>query len=81
MMMHSGPARVFDREEDALEAIFGAAYLDSGFDNCRELILSLYNIALETVKGETVLKDPKTRLQEYLQSKQMPLPEYQVEKD
>lgn len=63
---------------DALEAVFGAVYLDSGFARCRELILGLYARRLEDLPSVTELKDPKTRLQEYLQSLRLPLPEYRV---
>lgn len=63
---------------DALEAIFGAVYLDRGFDACRQLILHHYaeDFALAT-PGE-VLKDPKTRLQEVLQSRKIALPQYRM---
>lgn len=63
---------------DALEAIFGAVYLDSGLDACRELITRLYEDLLRTLPAATELKDPKTQLQEYLQSKKFPLPVYQL---
>lgn len=61
---------------DALEALFGAIYLDGGFDSCRDCILSLFGTMLEQVPEPDKLKDPKTRLQEYLQSRQLALPEY-----
>ncbi|HOB62216.1 MAG TPA: ribonuclease III [Candidatus Competibacteraceae bacterium] len=63
---------------DALEAIFGAVYLDSDFATCRELILRLYQKWLAGLANANDLKDPKTRLQEYLQSRQKPLPVYNV---
>lgn len=63
---------------DALEAVFGAVYLDAGFDCCRALILRLYAQRLDDLPSPTELKDPKTRLQEYLQSLRLPLPEYRV---
>jgi ribonuclease-3 len=63
---------------DALEAIFGAIYLDAGFDKCRAVILSLYKDSLSNLKTSEELKDPKSRLQEWLQSRQLPLPEYEV---
>ncbi|UEX76245.1 ribonuclease III [Sediminicurvatus halobius] len=63
---------------DALEAIFGAVYLDAGFARCRELILALYAGRLADLPSVGELKDPKTRLQEYLQSLRLPLPEYRV---
>jgi len=63
---------------DTVEAIFGAAYLDSDLERCRELILQLYNEQLENVPDADSLKDPKTQLQELLQSRKMGLPEYDV---
>lgn len=63
---------------DALEALIGAVYLDAGVETCKTVILRLFRIRLETVSPATLSKDPKTRLQEYLQANQKPLPIYQV---
>lgn len=63
---------------DALEALFGAIYLDGGFAACRKSILGLFSDKLAAVADPEALKDAKTRLQEYLQSRQMALPEYTV---
>lgn len=64
---------------DALEALFGAIYLDSGFRATRGCILTLFAEKLESLSGgAAALKDPKTRLQEYLQAQRKPLPEYTV---
>lgn len=63
---------------DAMEAIFGAIYLDSGFDAVKKVILSIYQDSLDTINREENFKDPKTRLQELLQSRQQSLPEYNV---
>jgi ribonuclease-3 len=63
---------------DALEAIFAAAYLDGGLSACRALILHLYRDSLEGLASAGELRDPKTRLQEYLQARQQPLPVYTV---
>ncbi len=63
---------------DAVEAIFGAVYLDAGFDPARKLILHLYREQLAAIPSADSLKDPKTRLQEYLQSRQINLPQYEV---
>ena len=61
-----------------LEAVIGAAYLDKGFDACRVLVQALYQQRLATISPETHPKDPKTRLQEYLQAQKRPLPFYTV---
>ncbi len=63
---------------DALEAIFGAVYLDSDFETCRGLILGLYRNRLAELPAVDELKDPKTRLQEHLQARQQALPIYNV---
>lgn len=63
---------------DGLEAVFGAVYLDSGFDTARHTIVACYGDRLEHLPDVDALKDPKTRLQEYLQSGRLPLPRYRV---
>lgn len=64
---------------DALEAIFGAVYLDSSFQTCAQLILTLYSNRLNALPAEPMaLKDPKTLLQEYLQGRHIGLPGYSV---
>ena len=63
---------------DAVEALLGAVYLDSDFDICKQCILHLYSGRLDALSESAVLKDPKTRLQELLQSMHAPLPEYSV---
>ena len=64
--------------EDAVEAIIGAVYLDSDQETCKALILSWFEHHLDIIKPGNEQKDPKTRLQEYLQGKKIPLPEYEV---
>ncbi len=65
---------------DALEAILGAIYLDSqSIDPCRECLLRWYGQRLQDVAVEVTLKDPKSRLQEYLQSRHLALPTYSVQ--
>lgn len=63
---------------DALEALFAAVYLDGGLEAARQVILSLYQTRLDDGNLDLSLKDPKTQLQEYLQSTKRPLPEYQL---
>lgn len=63
----------------AMEAIIGAVYLDGGFDAVREKIAAWYEPLLQSLSSATSHKDPKTLLQEYLQSHRMPLPIYTVE--
>ena len=64
---------------DALEAIFGAVYLDSDFAACAALIQGLYADRLGALPEEPLaIKDPKTLLQEHLQGRHLELPEYSV---
>ena len=64
---------------DALEATIGAVYLDSGLDAARVLVRRFFEPLLEALPGPDALKDPKTRLQEFLQSRGMALPNYLVD--
>ena len=64
---------------DTVEALLGAIYLDSSnVDICRQALLKWYGTRLETITSEPTLKDPKSRLQEYLQSRHLALPIYSV---
>lgn len=63
---------------DAVEAIFAAVYLDSGYLPVRQLIMRLYDERLDNIDASEAVKDPKTRLQELLQSRKLPLPIYIV---
>lgn len=63
---------------DALEAVLGAVYLDGGFEAARACIGRLYEQRLAELPAAAELKDPKTRLQEYLQARHIALPSYQV---
>lgn len=64
---------------DATEALFGAVYLESGLGDARALILRLLAERLGRLRPEAELKDSKTRLQELLQGRGEPLPEYTLE--
>lgn len=63
---------------DAVEAILGATYLELGANSIEQLIDHLFLQRLQKLTLEQCEKDPKTRLQEYLQSANLPLPEYEV---
>lgn len=63
---------------DALEALIGAVYLDSNMEICKNVVLRLLQGHFDKFPPHKVSKDPKTRLQEYLQAKQKPLPVYNV---
>jgi len=63
---------------DALEAIFGAAFLDSGFDAARDIIERVFASRLQILPDVDDLRDPKTRLQEWLQGLKKDLPVYEL---
>ncbi|WP_371189559.1 ribonuclease III [Thalassotalea maritima] len=64
--------------EDAVEAIIGAVFVDSDMDTCRDLVLTWFAAKLQSITPGKSQKDPKTRLQEYLQGRKMALPKYEV---
>ncbi len=64
---------------DALEALFGAVYLDGGLEAAQGVIESLFSARVEALPQASDLKDSKTRLQELLQSRGLRLPAYAVD--
>jgi ribonuclease III len=76
--MKSGGYRRDSILADALESVIGAVYLDSGFSKCRKLVLTWFEQRLNALNLKDTTKDSKTRLQEYLQSRQQELPRYEV---
>ncbi len=63
---------------DALEAIFGAIFLDRGYAEAKAVIERVYASRLGDLPDVAALRDPKTRLQEWLQARQMSLPVYEL---
>ena len=63
---------------DTLEAIIGAVYLDGGFASAEQMIARLFEPLMKGLDPKTLGKDPKTLLQEYLQGRKLPLPNYTV---
>ena len=63
---------------DALEAIIGVIYLDGGIEVCQARILAWYQKKLSVLTLDSLNKDAKTCLQEYLQARKMSLPSYTV---
>ena len=75
--MKSGGHRRDSILADAVEALIAAIYLDAGFDACRDAVLALFEPLLAALPPlHQVGKDAKTRLQEWLQGRQLPLPAY-----
>jgi ribonuclease-3 len=64
---------------DALEALIGAVFLDAGFQAAHDTVLRLLDPRLAAPPSTESLKDAKTRLQEALQARDLPLPVYAVE--
>ena len=63
---------------DAFEALVGCIYLEQGMDAARQFVLTAYGERLNNLPTEDSLKDPKSRLQEFLQSRGHDLPDYQL---
>lgn len=75
--MKSGGHRRDSILADALEAVVAAIYIDAGFETCRSVVMPWFQAAMEALPPpHKVGKDAKTRLQEWLQGKQKPLPVY-----
>ena len=63
---------------DALEAVFGAVFIDAGFEAARRVIEHVYAAEFADLDPAALGKDPKTRLQEWLQARRLAVPEYAV---
>jgi ribonuclease-3 len=63
---------------DALEAVYGAVFLDGGYAAARDVVERTFGPALTQLDPDAVEKDAKTRLQEYLQAKRRAKPQYRV---
>ncbi|HIE1101823.1 MULTISPECIES: ribonuclease III [Stenotrophomonas] len=64
---------------DAVEAVVAAIYLDAGFEVCRAVVLPWFSASIEALPASgRPEKDPKTRLQEWLQARQKALPQYEL---
>ena len=74
----SGGGRKESLLANALEAVIGAIYLDSDLGACRQSILKLYTPLLDAMSVENIQKDPKSKLQEYMQANKKALPAYHV---
>jgi ribonuclease-3 len=63
---------------DTLEALFGAVWLDAGYEAANTVIVRLYSEMLAKIAPGQPIKDAKTRLQEHLQGRRMALPKYSL---
>ncbi len=66
---------------DAMEAIFGAVFVDSGFESAKKVITKFYQDKIAQINLTQPQKDPKSRLQEYVQGKKKALPQYHLVKE
>ena len=83
LLMGSGELRAGGQSRDstlsdALEAVLGAVYLDSGARAVEQVFDKLFSERLQKLDLSRSVKDPKTRLQEYLQSRNLALPDYSI---
>jgi ribonuclease-3 len=78
--LRSGGHRRASILANSLEAVLGAVFLDGGWRVTQEVILKLMSARLAGLDADEDLRDPKTRLQEYLQGKGHALPAYDVER-
>lgn len=81
--LYLGPGELksggFRRESilaDVFEALLAAIYLDAGWGACRDTVRRLF--ATRLAAGANTPKDAKTRLQEFLQGRNLPLPAYEL---
>jgi ribonuclease-3 len=84
LLLGKGEERTGGRDKpnllaDALEAIFGAVFIDGGYDAAKSVILPLFVPLLKEGSMESC-QDYKSRLQEVLQARQQPLPAYKMVK-
>jgi len=63
---------------DAMEAIIGAIYIDAGLRVCHRCVLAWYATCLPDVTQLPAEKDAKSTLQEWLQARKLPLPDYEA---
>jgi ribonuclease-3 len=63
---------------DALESLFGAIFLEAGFDEAQRVVHGLFAPLVAQIDPSASGKDAKTELQEMLQSRRLPLPDYRL---
>lgn len=79
--LRSGGAVSTNVLANALEALLGAVYLDAGLEQARRCVHRLLERRFEALLDASSLKDPKSRLQEWLQSRGLELPRYTVDSE
>ena len=61
---------------DVVEAVIAAIYLDGGLESARTCVLAWHQHRIDHLQVGVAVKDPKSQLQEWLQARHMPLPDY-----
>ncbi len=74
----SGGQRRHSILADTMEALVGAIFIDGGIGACRQCILNWYGERVDDLSTLEPKKDPKSRLQEWLQARKLPLPDYKA---
>jgi ribonuclease-3 len=77
--LRSGGAQRAAILADAVEALVGAVFLDGGVAAAEAVVELMFAEPLGSLPDAAALKDPKTRLQEWLQGRGLPLPSYTVQ--
>lgn len=76
--IRSGGAQRPSMLADAVEAVIGAVFLDGGFEAAQAFTLRIFATLLQNIDPRVAGKDAKTLLQELLQARHLPLPQYAV---
>ena len=63
---------------DTLEAVIASVFLEQGIEKAEEFVLTIYTDRFKELPTEDELKDPKSRLQELLQSRNFEIPNYEL---
>jgi len=67
--------------EDCMESLIAAIYLDSDYKTTRDYVVTIFDSELKSIDKSAPNKDSKSLLQEFMQKKEMELPEYQSQED
>jgi ribonuclease-3 len=67
--------------EDCMESLIAAIYLDSDYKTTRDYVVTIFDSELKSIDKSAPNKDSKSLLQEFMQKKEMDLPEYQSQED
>jgi len=67
--------------EDCMESLIAAIYLDSDYKTTRDYVVTIFDSELKSIDKSAPNKDSKSLLQEFMQKKEMNLPEYQSQED